>query len=234
MSVDELHVFTVSHAGTSRSYSLPSSFTLGQLREVLQHDTQVPPGNQKLIVKGKTLSNDDATISSLFPVGVKMLLVGAKQASIAALTDEAASLQRRFEASSSRTTVKVRSIGINGNTVMDLKDIRNATGSAFMSIEVLKNCPHEDLRRQRLQKLSTDEAVLGEPARTMPVKPSMLIVAIDSSSGYTANCWLGALCRMHAYTRLARRPLDRATSASRPDPPRPEQVRGHTSGLNNR
>ena len=157
-----LHSIVVSHSGTSYPLSLPPLTTLSEIRSLLSDLTGVAPEHQKLISKGKTLSKESDAISSLIPDGSKILLVGAKKETISALVAENDALNRRYHASSTRApAVKVRSTGTNGKTVMDLNDIRSAPGSAFLQIEVLKSCPHEDLRKERLKRLSQDEAVLG-------------------------------------------------------------------------
>ena len=183
MSEDALHSFTVSHSGTSHPLSLPSSTPLAELRKTIHSLTQVAAANQKLIVKGKTLSvsQNDEAISSLFPAGSKVLLIGSKSESIASLVAESNALQRRHQTSSSRApTVKVRSTGINGKTVMNMNDLRSAPGSAFLQIEVLKSCPHEDLRKDRLRKLSQDEAVLGESS--LPSKKNLHVLIVATAS----------------------------------------------------
>jgi hypothetical protein len=158
----------VSHAGQTHPITLPSSATsatLHDLRVLIADLTSVPIPNQKLIYKGKTLpqSSDDASLASLgISDKAKLLLIGSKVETVSAFVKEGTDLQRRYELSSQRQPVQVRKTASAGKMVMDLNDLRRSGANAFDRIEVLERCPHEDLRRERLVKLSKDEAVLGE------------------------------------------------------------------------
>lgn len=168
---------TVSHGGQQHQLSIAASATLVELQEALYQATQVAPASQKLIYKGKPLispSNVSSTLSALnITNGSKLLLIGAKDATVSAFVKEAQDLQKRLEISKWRPTVKPRSTPAHGKMVMDLNDLRRSGNNAYGRIEVLPNCPHEDLRKDRLIRLSKDEAVLGEllymGSRNMPM-----------------------------------------------------------------
>ncbi|KAK9895709.1 WLM-domain-containing protein [Cystobasidium minutum MCA 4210] len=155
---------TVSHGGQQHQLSIAASATLVELQEALYQATQVAPASQKLIYKGKPLispSNVSSTLSALnITNGSKLLLIGAKDATVSAFVKEAQDLQKRLEISKWRPTVKPRSTPAHGKMVMDLNDLRRSGNNAYGRIEVLPNCPHEDLRKDRLIRLSKDEAVL--------------------------------------------------------------------------
>ena len=156
---------TVAHGGQSYPVELPSTCTVQELQARLQELTSVPIPGQKLIYKGKNLAAQCPTspLSSLsIPSGARLLLVGSSSAAASAVAADHAALQRRYELSQTRQAVKPRTTAEGGRVVMDLNSLRSSrTFERFGEIEVLPGCPHEELRRERLRKLSTDEAVLG-------------------------------------------------------------------------
>lgn len=156
----------VSHGGQQHHISIAASASLVELQDALYQATQVAPAAQKLVCKGKPLltpSNMSASLSSLNVAnGSKLLLIGAKDATVSAFVKESQDLQRRLEISKTRPTIRPRNTPSHGKMVMDLNDLRRSGDNAYGRIDVLPNCPHEDLRRERLVRLSKDEAVLGE------------------------------------------------------------------------
>lgn len=178
--MSSIHKIVVSHSGQTYSLELPAGSTLSDLRQDLEDLTDVPATNQKILLKGKALPssrdsdslhtiglplNDDPSSSS-GATETKLLLIGAKAASLSAFVKEGTDLKKRYEAVRTRETGKVRKTpdGLAGRTVMDLNDLRRSGNNAYGKIEVLPRCPNEDLRKERLVKLSKDEAVLGENA----------------------------------------------------------------------
>lgn len=157
---------TFSHGGQLYHISVAASATLAELQEILYHETGVAPASQKVVYKGKpliTISNLALSLATLnIPSGSKLLLIGAKDATVSAFVKQAQDLQRRYEIGKTRPTVKPRTTPAAGKMVMDLNDLRRSGVNAYGRIEVIPNCPHEDLRRERLVRLSKDEAVLGK------------------------------------------------------------------------
>jgi len=157
---------TISHGGQQYHISTAASATVAELQKILYHETGVAPSSQKLVFKGKpliTLSNLPLSLAALnIPNGSKLLLIGAKDATVSAFVKQGEDLQRRYEISKTRPTVKPRNTPAAGKMVMDLNDLRRSGVNAYGRIEVLPNCPIEDLRRDRLVRLSRDEAVLGK------------------------------------------------------------------------
>ena len=155
----------VAHGGQSYPVELPASSTIEELQARLDDLTSVPIAGQKLIHKGKNLAAQPPTtlLSSLsIPSGARLLLVGSSPAAASAVAADHAALQRRYELSQSRQGVKPRTTAEGGKMVMDFNSLRSSkTFERFGKIEVLPGCPHEELRRERLRKLSIDEAVLG-------------------------------------------------------------------------
>lgn len=155
----------ISHGGQQYHISIAASATVSELQERLHQETGVAPTSQKLVYRGKPLvtpSNLSASLATLnISSGSKLLLIGAKAATVSAFVKQAQDVQKRYEISKSRPTVKPRTTAAGGKTVMDLNDLRRSGVNAYGRIEVLPNCPHEDLRRERLVRLSKDEAVLG-------------------------------------------------------------------------
>jgi hypothetical protein len=169
-STSNMLELTISHGGQQYHISIAASATVAELQEVLSQETGVAPTSQKLVFKGKPLitpSNLAVSLAALnIPNGSKLLLIGAKIATVSAFVKQAQDLQKRYEVSKSRPTVKPRTTAAGGKMVMDLNDLRRSGVNAYGRIEVLPNCPHEDLRRERLVRLSKDEAVLGEITRS--------------------------------------------------------------------
>lgn len=172
--VDDSIALTVTHAGQAHTLSLPETSSLQQLRNAIESMTSVPPSHQKIIYKGKNLIppsiNDTlSTLSSLqLPKsGAKLFLIGSKIESVSSLVSESLAIKKRFEmihqreSSSSAVHVQPRKTSIAGKRVVDLNDLRRMGDGAFGTIEVLQGCPHEDFRKERLIRLSKDEAVLG-------------------------------------------------------------------------
>lgn len=157
---------TVSYAGQSHSLTFLESDSLEQLRNAIETATCVPPSNQKIIYKGKAItfneSSTQTTLSSLhLSNGAKLLLIGTKADSVSSLIKESLDRQRRFDVIGKRESIQPRKTPSGGKRIMDLNDLRRSGAGAFGSIEILQNCPHDNLRRERLVKLSMDEGVLG-------------------------------------------------------------------------
>lgn len=164
-STSDMLDLVVSHGGQQHHISIAASATVAELQERLYQETGVAPTAQKIVHKGKPLitpSNLPLPLSALhLSNGSKLLLIGAKDATVSAFVKQAQDLQRRYEISKTRPTVKPRITPAGGKMVMDLNDLRRSGVNAYGRIEVLPNCPHEDLRRERLVRLSKDEAVLS-------------------------------------------------------------------------
>lgn len=156
---------SVLHGGTTHAIQLLENATVEDLRHQLEQLTGVPPASQKIISKGKALPNGAAsaevTLASLIVSnGSKLSMIGSPASASQAVRSEFTALQQRLAASSSRQTVQARKTGAMGKTVMGMSDI--ALSNAFNNVEVLTGCPHESLRKERLDKLIKDEAVLGK------------------------------------------------------------------------
>lgn len=162
------YTIVVSHAGQLFNVALSASSTLAELQAKLYELTRVTPSSQKIIYQGKTLSSasTDAANTPMNALGLKdqskLRMIGTREETVSAFVREGQDLQKRYTVSSSRQTVKPRSTPSHGKSVMDLNDLRKSGANAFATIETLPGCPHEDSRRDRLRKLSTDEAVLGK------------------------------------------------------------------------
>jgi hypothetical protein len=165
-STSDTMQLTVSHAGRQHLVSIAASATLAELQDQLYRQTSVAPTAQKLVFKGKTLSssaNSGSSLSSLgLSAGSKVLMIGSKDATVSAFVKQGEDMQRRAEILKTRATIKPRNTPSHGKQVMDLNDLRRSGVNAYGRIEVLPHCPHEDLRRERLVRLSKDEAVLSE------------------------------------------------------------------------
>ena len=162
---DALIDLIVTHAGQTHPFTLPVSASLERLRSLIEAATSVPTSNQKIVYKGKALQSADgtATLASLhLPNPAKLLLIGSRATSVSSLVLEGLALQKRLDATRKREGVQPRKTASAGKMVMDLNDLRRSGAGAFGSIEVLPDCPHEDIRKERLVRLSKDEAVLGE------------------------------------------------------------------------
>ena len=166
---------SVLHGGTTHAIQLLENATVEDLRHQLEQLTGVPPASQKIISKGKALPNGAAsaevTLASLIVSnGSKLSMIGSPASASQAVRSEFTALQQRLTASSSRQTVQARKTGAMGKTVMGMNDV--ASSNAFNNVEVLTGCPHESLRKDRLDKLTKDEAVLGKLRRSRCVDQS--------------------------------------------------------------
>ena len=199
-STSNILELTISHGGQQYHISIAASATVAELREVLSRETGVAPTSQKLVFKGKPLITPSTLAVSLdalnIPNSSKLLLIGAKIAAVSAFVKQAQDLQKRYEVSKSRPTVKPRTTAAGGKMVMDLNDLRRSGVNAYGRIEVLPNCPHEDLRRERLLRLSKDEAVLGETThRYYYTRVQLTITGIDCMT--TREWTVGLLSELH-------------------------------------
>lgn len=212
----------VAHGGQSYPVELPASSTIQELQGRLHELTSVPVAGQKLIHKGKNLAATSPTssLSSLsIPSGARLLLVGSSSAAASAVAADHAALQRRYQLSQTRQAVKPRTTAEGGKMVMDLNSLRSSkTFERFGKIEVLPGCPHEELRRERLRKLSTDEAVLGG-----------FVVYTSLCRGMDHRLTVSVVKSMHERQRLASGSLERAASKTRSHPAGPQQECGRSS-----
>lgn len=163
----DLLSLTVLHAGQSIRVELTKSGSVAELRQVLEKRLSIPAAGQKIIYKGRALPVDgseaEQVLSALGIVDTaKISVIGSRVDSIKALQDQGAALQRRLGIAASRQSVQPRKTATAGKTVVDLNHLASSGAAAFGRIEVLQGCPHESLRKERLEKLSKDEAVLGK------------------------------------------------------------------------
>ncbi|KAF3921492.1 hypothetical protein ABW21_db0208263 [Orbilia brochopaga] len=98
-SGDDTHSVLISHAGVSHTFTVPTSFTLADLRPSIQDVFSISPEYQKLTAPKLGLLKDDTLpITSLPPAPKKILLIGSSNAAIAdvklASSPAAASLRR--------------------------------------------------------------------------------------------------------------------------------------------
>lgn len=207
-STSNMLELTISHGGQQHRVSVAASATVAELQEILYEATFVAPASQKLVYKGRPLitpANLSASLASLkVTTGSKLLLIGAKDATVSAFVKESEDLQRRLAISKTRPTVKPRTTPSHGKMVMDLNDLRRSGNNAYGRIDVLPNCPHEDLRRERLIRLSKDEAVLGK-----------LSSAYQAGSSIHKVTDILLIYRLHEATRMDGRPFDGITPSPR-------------------
>lgn len=160
---------TVSHNKTEHHFpALDPHTTVGQLQAMLQARAGVKPEHQKLIHKGRTLTDPDQTLARLLPppplppppsarAGLKLVLVGASAAEIDAL-DAAVRAAARGRG---RVVDDLRLLSVGAGTR------RPAAGGGlrrrqygFGAIEVLPGLPDPERARAILEELAEDPGVL--------------------------------------------------------------------------
>eukprot|EP00055_Hartaetosiga_balthica_P011613 m.53411 g.53411 ORF g.53411 m.53411 type:complete len:191 (+) comp7665_c0_seq4:58-630(+) len=73
-------VLTIVHGGDKYKFTVDDGATVGDVMELIEKEVKVEKGNQKLIIKGKQLKDESATLTSLkIKSKAKITLIGNKE-----------------------------------------------------------------------------------------------------------------------------------------------------------
>ncbi|KAJ2237997.1 hypothetical protein IWW45_000472 [Coemansia sp. RSA 485] len=149
--------FRVGYKKTVREFNASENTTLGELREQIAQVFGVEPSNQRLILKGKTLSDsDNELVTTTIPSGSQLLLIGTPTAQIAQFQHkelqhkESEKNYQRYRATSADVQTTRARIGS-----LDDKE----TKYTFHSFETLPNLPNREQAMDILKRLEKDEGV---------------------------------------------------------------------------
>ncbi|KAK6341028.1 hypothetical protein TWF696_009338 [Orbilia brochopaga] len=152
----DTHSVLISHAGTTHTFALPTSSTLADLRQQIQHVISISPEYQKLTAPKLGLLKDDALpITSLPPAPKKILLIGSSNAAIAdvqlANSPAAANLRRFGGTGPIKPATPARRV--------DWKKASEESRYSFGGFRVLRHLRGSERSEAYLRRLAADPGI---------------------------------------------------------------------------
>ncbi|EPQ56232.1 WLM-domain-containing protein [Gloeophyllum trabeum ATCC 11539] len=154
MSTESISL-TITYRGVTHPLSLLPDETVAMLQARLEELTSVPPSHQKLLLKGKKLADEKATVRDAgLKDGMKVQLLGPTAEEIGGLKkteDEQHRRDRILRERASKPQAKVRSTASPSSAASSTYKIHK--------IEPLPHLPNPESARALLQRLAEDPAI---------------------------------------------------------------------------
>ncbi|EQC28253.1 hypothetical protein SDRG_14076 [Saprolegnia diclina VS20] len=179
-----MKVLRVKHA--ERVLSLPlgaDGSSVAELKKQIEALTHAPVDQQRLIVKGKVLADDDVVVDD---GRTAVLLVRPSAEAIAAMNEQEAALKKIEETRASRSLVSIQA----KNEVLSAR-AHAALAYRFHEIQTLPGLPDEAKARAILTSLAQDKGILHVMAKHKWTVGALAEMFPDGKVGVDPVCVLG-------------------------------------------